>query len=270
MIAAAAKRPDSAAKAKVPAAENTLRILKLLASKRGPMAASNIATALGLPRSSVYHLLGVMEANGFVLHLHEEQRYGLGISAFELSSAYSRQEPLSRLGRPMLASLVDVLGESAHLAVLHGRDVLYIVEERAKNRPSLVTDVGVRLPSHLTASGRAILAALPKSQVRALYPNAAAFTARHEVEGAIMKYSALSSHLDQVRQRGYATEHGEVTPGFGSIAAAVTDHLGWPTAAVAVTFLEDKLPEDQWPVLAARVQKVADELSVRIHGRPAK
>jgi DNA-binding IclR family transcriptional regulator len=254
---------------KVPAAENTLRILKLLASKRGPMAASNIATALGLPRSSVYHLLGVMEANGFVMHLHEEQRYGLGISAFELSSAYSRQEPLSRLGRPMLASLVDVIGESAHLAVLHGRDVLYIVEERAKNRPSLVTDVGVRLPSHLTASGRAILAALPKSQVRALYPNTAAFTARHEVEGAIMKYSALSSHLDQVRQRGYATEHGEVTPGFGSIAAAVTDHVGWPTAAVAVTFLEDKLPADQWPALAARVQKVADELSVRIHGRPA-
>ncbi|XAS68811.1 IclR family transcriptional regulator [Micrococcaceae bacterium Sec5.7] len=254
---------------KVPAAENTLRILKLLASKRGPMAASNIATALGLPRSSVYHLLGVMEANGFVMHLHEEQRYGLGISAFELSSAYSRQEPLSRLGRPMLASLVDVLGESAHLAVLHGRDVLYIVEERAKHRPSLVTDVGVRLPSHLTASGRAILAALPKSQVRALYPNAAAFSARHEVEGAIMKYSSLSSHLDQVRQRGYATEHGEVTPGFGSIAAAVTDHVGWPTAAVAVTFLEDKLPADQWPALAARVQKVADELSVRIHGRPA-
>ena len=93
----AAARTMPKATSKVPAAENTLRILKLLASKRGPMAASNIATALGLPRSSVYHLLGVMEANGFVLHLHEEQRYGLGISAFELSSAYSRQEPLSRL-----------------------------------------------------------------------------------------------------------------------------------------------------------------------------
>ena len=72
-----AGRPKAAkVTSKVPAAENTLRILKLLASKRGPMAASNIATALGLPRSSVYHLLGVMEANGFVLHLHEEQRYG--------------------------------------------------------------------------------------------------------------------------------------------------------------------------------------------------
>ena len=67
----AAQRPAARSASKVPAAENTLRILKLLASKRGPMAASNIATALGLPRSSVYHLLGVMEENGFVLHLHE-------------------------------------------------------------------------------------------------------------------------------------------------------------------------------------------------------
>jgi DNA-binding IclR family transcriptional regulator len=234
------------------------------------MPAGSIAQALGVPRSSVYDLLGVMEANGFVLHLQEEQRYGLGIRAFEVSSAYSRQEPLSRLGRPMLASLVDTIGESAHLAVLHGRDVLYIVEERAKNRPSLVTEVGVRLPSHLTASGRAILAAAPKAQVRALYPNAAAFSSRHETEFPILKYSTLSSHLDQVRQRGYATENGEVTPGFGSIAAAVTDHMGWPTAAIAVTFLEHVLPDDQRPALAARVQKAADELSVRIHGRPAQ
>ncbi|MGG5172232.1 IclR family transcriptional regulator [Pseudarthrobacter sp. J1738] len=254
---------------KVPAAENTLRILKLLASRRGPMAASSIATTLGIPRSSVYHLLAVMEENGFVLHLHEERRYGLGIGAFELSSAYSRQEPLSRLGRPLLAGLVDGIGESAHLAVLHGRDVLYIVEERAKNRPSLVTDVGVRLPSHLTASGRAILAALPKSQVRALYPSAEAFTERHEVPGAITKYSALSAHLDTVRQRGYATEHGEVTPGFGSIAAVVTDHVGWPTAAVAVTFLEEKFAPELWEPVAAKVQKVADELSVRLYGRRA-
>lgn len=255
------------AASKVPAAENTLRILKLLSSKRGPLAASTIATTLGLPRSSVYHLLNVMEQSGFVMHLPEEQRFGLGIAAFELSSAYSRQEPLSRLGRPLLESLVDQMGESAHLAVLHGRDVLYIVEERAKHRPSLVTDVGVRLQSHLTATGRAILAALPKSQVRALYPNAEAFSSRTEMPDPIGKYSTLSAHLDGVRERGYATEHGEITPGFGSVAAAVTDHRSWPVAAVAVTFLEDKVPAEQWPVIAKKVKKVASDLSARIYGR---
>ncbi|MBW4093956.1 MAG: IclR family transcriptional regulator [Acidobacteria bacterium] len=253
---------------KVPAAESTLRILKLLASKRGPVAASTIAASLGIPRSTAYHLLGVMADNGFVLHLHEEKRYGLGIGAFELSSAYSRQEPLSRLGRPLLAALVDTVGESAHLAILHGRDVLYIVEERAKNRPSLVTDVGVRLPSHLTASGRAILAALPKAQVRALYPNDAAFSSRNQSGTTIEKYSVLSKHLDQVRIRGYAEEHGEVTPGFGSIAVAVTDHVNWPTAAVAVTFEQDRVPVESLPELAERVSRVARELSHRIYGRP--
>ncbi len=260
--ATSAKTPS-----KVPAAENTLRILKLLSSKRGPLAASTIASTLKLPRSSVYHLLNVMEQSGFVMHLHEEQRYGLGVAAFELSSAYSRQEPLSRLGRPLLVALVDKIGESAHLAVLHGRDVVYIAEERAKNRPSLVTDVGVRLPSHLTASGRAILAALPKSQVRVLYPNVAAFSSLTDVPEPISKYSTLSAHLDQVRIRGYSTEHGEVSDGFGSVAAVVTDHLGWPVAAVAVTFLEEKVPVEKWPALAERAKKVAAELSIRIYGR---
>lgn len=258
---------DGRAKSKVPAAESTLRILRLLASRRGPQPASAIAAQLGLPRSTVYHLLAVMEENGFVLHLPEEQRYGLGIGAFELSSAYSRQEPLSRLGRPLLAALVDAIGESTHLAVLHGRDVLYIVEERAKNRPSLVTDVGVRLPSHLTASGRAILAALPKSQVRALYPNAAAFTSRTEEGEQIRSYSALQSELDQVRQRGYATEGGEVTPGLASVAAVVRDHTGWPTAAVAVTFEAERVLAERREELASRAQKAAGELAARIYGR---
>ncbi|BCT74543.1 IclR family transcriptional regulator [Sinomonas cyclohexanicum] len=258
---------DVREKSKVPAAESTLRILRLLASRRGPQPASAIAAQLGLPRSTVYHLLAVMEENGFVMHLVEEQRFGLGIAAFELSSAYSRQEPLSRLGRPVLAALVDAIGESAHLAVLHGRDVYYIVEERAKNRPSLVTDVGVRLPSHLTASGRAILAALPKSQVRALYPNAAAFTSRTEEGEQIRSYSALQSELDQVRQRGYATEDGEVTGGLASVAAAVLDHTGWPAAAVAVTFEGERVGAERREELSKRVAKTAAELASRIYGR---
>ena len=132
------------ADSKVPAADNALRILSHLAAQRGPVPASSIATALDLPRSSVYHLLTVLTERGFALHLPEEKRYGLGIAAFELSTGFSRQEPLSRVGQPLLAGLVDRLGESGHLAVLHGRDVLYIAEERAPRRPRLVTDVGIR------------------------------------------------------------------------------------------------------------------------------
>lgn len=250
---------------KVPAAENTLRILRYMASRRGPVTATAIAAALELPRSSVYHLLTVMQENGFVLHLPQERVYGLGIAAFELSSAYSRQEPLARLGRPLLAGLVDRVGESAHLAVLHGRDVLYLVEERAKNRPSLVTDVGVRLPAHLTASGRAILAALPASQLRALFPDKSAFIVR-QPDPAITGYTQLKHHLGQVRQRGYATEEGDVTAGFASLAVAALDHVGWPAAAVAVTFLSHRMGAEHRETLLAELRSVAAEVSHRIYG----
>ncbi|WP_334123002.1 IclR family transcriptional regulator [Glutamicibacter sp.] len=251
---------------KVPAADNTLRILRLLASRKNPTPAAMIASLLQLPRSSVYQLLTVMNERGFVTHYPEDKSYGLGIAAFELSSAYTRQEPLARLGAPLIAQLVDKVGESAHLAILHGSDVLYIVEERAKGRPSLVTDVGVRLPSHLTASGRAILAALPKSQVRALYPNAASFTDRVE-QSSITSYSQLRRELEQCTQRGYAVERGDVTEDFHSLAVEIRDANDWPVAAVAVTFLAEKVPEERRDLLRAHIRSTATALTSRIQGR---
>ncbi len=218
----------------VPAATRTLRVLRYLAGQPDPVTLDRLATAVGMPRSTAYHLLAAMVEEGFVVHLADEHRYGLGVAAFEVGSGYARQEPLRRLSRRPLAALVDGVGQSAHLAVLHGRDVLYVLEERAPGRPPLVTDVGVRLPAHLTASGRAVLAALPAAQVRALYPDREAFVDRHGTGPGSL--SALRRLLSETRQRGWAVEEGEVTPGFASVAAAVLDHNRHPVAGVAVTF----------------------------------
>ena len=249
---------------KVPAADNTLRILGHLAAQRGPVPAASIAAALGLPRSTVYQLLTALGDHGFVLHFPEAKRYGLGVAAYELSSAFSRQQPLSRLGRPIVAALVDAIGESGHVAVLHGRDVVYIVEERARRRPRLVTDVGVRLPAHLTASGRALLASLPAGQLRALYPDKDAFESR--TGAGPHSYAELKRVVTEARERGYATEDGEVTPGLASVAVSVRDHAGWPAAGIAVTFPRENIPAAEWDRLAGRVRDAAAELSRRIRG----
>ena len=130
----------------VPAAARALRVLRFLASQTDPVPLERIARAVGLPRSTAYHLIGTMIEEGFVTHLADEHRYGLGIAAFEVGSGYARQEPLQRLARRPLVALVDRTGHSAHLAVLHGRDVLYVLEERAPRRPPLVSDVGRPAP----------------------------------------------------------------------------------------------------------------------------
>jgi DNA-binding IclR family transcriptional regulator len=254
----------------VPAATRALRVLKFLASQPEPVALDRIARACALPRSTAYHLVTTMIEEGFVVHLSDEHRYGLGVAAFEVGSGFSRQEPLQRISRRTLADLVDRTGQSAHLAVLHGRDVLYVVEERAPGRPPLVTDVGVRLPAHLTASGRAILSALPPAQVRALYPDSSAFVDRHGLGPRTL--SALRAVLSETRRRGHATEEGEVTPGFASVAAAVLDHNGHPVAGLATTY---EIPTADPPgparetdvgALAREVRRAAGDLTRRLGG----
>lgn len=245
----------------VPAAVRTLRVLRFLASQPTPVPIDRIARACELPRSTAYHLLGAMAEEGFVVHLADEHLWGLGVAAFEVGSGYSRQEPLQRLARRPLAALVDRVGQTAHLAVPHGRDVLYVVEERAPGRAPLVTDVGVRLPAHLTASGRAILSRLPTAQVRALYPDASAFVDRHGAGPRTL--SGLRRVLAETRQRGYAVEDGEVTPGLASVAVAVLDHGGHPVAGVAVTY-----ESGDAELLSRQVRRTAEVLTRRIGGTP--
>ncbi|MQA05233.1 MAG: helix-turn-helix domain-containing protein [Streptosporangiales bacterium] len=248
----------------VPAASQVLTILRYLARQAAPVPAAAIARDLRLPRSTTYHLLATLVAEGFVTHLADEKRYALGVGAYELGTGYTRQAPLQRLARMPLVALVDRAGHNAHLVVLHGREVIYVIEERALGRPPLVTDVGVRLPAHLTASGRAILAALPAEQVRALFPDVSAFTTRRGL--GPRSPTALRNLLVDVRRRGYATEDGEVTEGFSSAAAVVRDHTGHPLASVAVTYPADEVPPVAEQQLAAHVVETAEEVQRRVGG----
>ena len=226
--------------ANAPAASQALAVLGLLARHTEPVPASAIARDLDLPRSSVYHLLAVLCDQGFVVHLADERRYGLGVAAFELGSAYTRQAPLQRLARQLLVRLVDAARNNAHLAVLHGRDVLYVIEERAPGRPPLVTDVGVRLPRD-------------------------AFVQRHGVGPTTLP--SLRAVLTRVRRDGYALEDGTVTPDFASVAAPVLDHSGHPVAGIAVTYPAAEVTADQRRAIVEQVIRAAADLTRRVRGR---
>lgn len=248
----------------MPAATRALRVLRFLAGQPGPVPMERIATAVGLPRSTAYHLLTAMVAEGFVTHLAEERRYGLGVAAFETGSAYLRHDPLERLARPLLAQLVAEVGHTAHLGVLHGRELVYLLKEQPPHPVTIVTDVGVRLPATLTASGRALLAGLPAAQVRALFPGPDAFVDRtgHGPRTLVQLRRVLADE----RRQGFALEDSHVTNGFASVATAAYDHTRRPVAAFSVTFPADAVPPDDRRTIARRTAVAADALSRRLGG----
>lgn len=242
----------------LPGVDYTLRLLSYLARQRGPVRAATIQNDLGLPRATIYRLLTALEEQGFVIHFPDEHRFGLGVAAFELSTGFNRQEPLTRLAAPLLARLVDRVGESAHFSVLRGKDIVYLIEERAQRRQPLVTEVGVRLPSDITASGRAMLSLMPPAQLRALFSTPQMFSSRAGEEP--MSYSQLRAVLAKVREQGFASERGEVTEGIASVAVAVSDHAGWPVAAVAVSFNAHHF-DDLHPHLVEEASRAAEEIA---------
>jgi DNA-binding IclR family transcriptional regulator len=246
----------------VPAARRVLAVLRLLASSARPLAASTIARELGLPRSSTYHLLTAMAEDGFVTYLPEDRLWGLGVTAFEIGSAYLRQGPLERLARPLLVRLVDRVGEIVQLGVLHGAETLYLLKEQPRHHATLVTDVGVRMPAYLTASGRAMLAYLPAAQVRALIPGDLV----NRTGAGPRSLRELRRLLAEDARRGWAVEDGHVTEGFASIAACSFDHVGRPAAAITVTFRRESRAEAEWPSIATCAREASAELTRRLSG----
>ena len=250
----------------VPAATRALAILQALGKAGSPMPAAAIASKLKLPRSSTYHLLAAMEKDGFVIHFPEDQRWGLGVSAFELGSAYLRHDPLERLARPLLARLVRETEKKipavAQLGILQNNDVLYLAKEVPHHPVTIVTEVGVRLPAHLTASGKAILCQLDAKQVRAMYGGNVALPTRTGKGPATLK--ELTHDLTAAKARGFSFENGFVTDGFSSIAVAVLNHLQMPVAAIGMTFRNDAGAEEHQEFLVKQLQGAATELSKRL------
>jgi len=249
----------------VPAARNALRMLRVLAERTAPVPASTLARQLDIPRSSLYQLARTMMDEGFLVHYPEERAYGLSALVTEIGAGMLQTERLRRLAHPLLERLV---GEAAtplvaHLVVLTGAEVTYVDRVSAPRAPTTVSSIGVRLPAHLTATGRSALAAMSHQQVRALYPHRDALYRRSGPGPATLP--ELDELLRATRDRGWAVEDGDITGGYSSVAAAVLDRNDYPIAAMGVTFRTG--PDDAARrLLGATVASSAAALTARLRG----
>jgi IclR family transcriptional regulator, KDG regulon repressor len=211
-------------------ADRVLDILELVAASPDGMSRTEITARLGLPKSSASVLLRSLVGRAYLQASADGRRLTIGVRAFETGSGFLRQMSMRDIARAAMDDLVRELGQTCHLAVLAGRDVVYLDKVDPPHAAvQLVTSIGARLAAAGTAVGLAQLAFLGDRELEERYREAP------RDDAALDKVRA-SRRL--IRKRGWACERGETTPGVGCVAAPIFDHDGVPIGAVGATYLE--------------------------------
>ncbi|MFE5480864.1 IclR family transcriptional regulator [Nocardia sp. NPDC056541] len=188
-----------------------------------------LAERTGLPRSTVHRILDQMIRLRWLAHT--PGGYRLGLRVLELGGLAAEQNELREVVGPLLYELSQRTGLVGHLAVLDGREVLFLDRAGGRGRVVIPTRVGGRLPAHSTAVGKALLATLePGIAEAALRGNAVARTARTIVDRA-----ELHRELARIRNRqGVAVDTEESLPGVGCVAVPIRGR-GVAVAAISLS-----------------------------------
>lgn len=197
----------------VKSAARTIEILELLAERGNhPVTIRDLCERMCAPRSSVYALLRTLVDAGWVRTDNLNTEYSIGIRALLAGTTYLDTDPMLVAARPVLAEAGRRLGATLNLGRLDGADVVYLVTWEAPGRERTIPRVGRRLPAHATAIGQAILSTLQDPTSR-LHPPLERLT-----ETTVTDPAKLLRVLQVTRERGYAREDGQNTPGVGCVA----------------------------------------------------
>jgi DNA-binding IclR family transcriptional regulator len=215
----------------VQSVQRALGILKCFSVDSPELGITEIAESLGLHKSTVHRLMITLMGEGFV-HVVEGGRYALGWRMYELGAAVSVWGEIRNVVVETLQSLVDQTGESAHLAVLDGLDVLYI-EKVEPSRPLRMPSArGKRVPPYCSALGKVLLAGLDEKALLA-YLYASTFTPY--TGKTITDPDMLRNEIARIRVDGFAVDREELEEGLMCIGAPVVDGNGLVCAAVSIS-----------------------------------
>ena len=239
--------------------DRAVAILEILA-RDGEAGVTEVARELGVHKSTASRLLAALDRRDLVAQDAARGRYRLGMGLVRLAGAASRGLDLVQESRPVCRALAQEVGETVNLAILSGRDALYLDQVAGPAALSPHNWAGQRIPLHATSDGKVLLAYLPEADLaECLAPPLARFTGR-----TITDLARFPPLLAEVRKQGYATAVEELEAGLTAVAAPVHNAEGVVIASISASGPSFRIPADRIPVLAGSVRRAAAEVSRRL------
>jgi DNA-binding IclR family transcriptional regulator len=221
----------------------------------GGLGVVRIAQRVGREKTQVSRALRTMAAAGLVERDPVTREYRLGWRLFRLAARVSDQR-LFEHGPPVLHRLVGRLGETAHLSVLDGRDVVTVLSQASPRSLRAIEWAGRAAPATCTSAGRALLLDHDLAALRLLFP----VDPPRPGPRAPRDVAELSRRIGTARRRGFAVADEEFEEGLIGVAAPVRDFRGRIVAALNVSAPAFRLGR-RVDTAGAEVRAAAEELS---------
>lgn len=220
-VTAEAKEPKSDASG-IRVIARAADILRALAAHPDGLTLREIANRVDLPRSTVQRIVGALDDANLVIAASPTSGVRLGPAFITLASS-ARQFDIAEIARPLLAQLSKDLGETVDFAVL-GNDKAVVIDQIAGIHPLVaVSAVGSSLPLHASATGKALLAALPKED---LTPFRKRYRLIPFTPNTITSWERLDQELDEIRRSGIAYDSEEYQLGIMAVAKSISGPTG--------------------------------------------
>jgi len=238
------------------AVTRALRVLEALAP--GPRKLAEIASGAGVTRTNAHRILGVLADAGYVQPVgggtyRLAPRSAALAAALGLAAPRGVEEALRQLGEKVAATV--------HLALRSGSQAVYVHKIDGPGPVRMASSVGMHIPLHCTAIGKAILGALNDEQVRGVIADAGL---PGRTRNTITDPAALSHELASIRGQGFAVDDEENEEGIRCLGMALPVD-GLPGGGLSISTLTYTTPRqrliDFQPALAATVEQVSTLLA---------
>jgi IclR family acetate operon transcriptional repressor len=234
-----------------------LTILQAVALSKQPVSLGELATLLGVDRSSAFRLAHTLRRRGFLACPANRKDYILGSSMWRLSNHYDWSNMLVRVANEQLKVLATQLNETAHIAIREGESALFIDSAAANHVLAVAGQAGELVPLYCTAHGKALLADADEDELKSMF---AITGLRKYTKSTITTIQELAKDCSLIRKRGYATDDAEFREGLRCVAAPIRVENDAIVGSIGISAPMSRFLKDRYRAYAEQVRKVAQEI----------
>jgi len=245
------------------AALRAFRILDYVAEQPDGCTPTQVVTALGLPKQTVHRIIAQLKLAGLLLREPGSQRVQLGARLMRFAENILMHGHASRERHAILQSLVDDIGETCNLTALAGTHIVYIDRVETAWPLRVMLAPGSHVPLHATATGKLLLALLPKVQRERLLR---VLPLRALTPATIVDVRALRREIEETRRRRIGINRNEHLSGLIAVAVPVMLDRQRACAAVAVQAPVGRMTLDELLDCVPRMQTAADRIAATMGG----